>query len=794
MSTKINSLDDIVGKMKGRSVTAKWDAIISYNRTMTNNILQQAYVKNFALNTWWPPISGEIQTESTSGKYILKDIIFSEPILSFEPQDEFKFPVVKLTWLIVGGSYSYYEGADKIYTVQATPLGGHQLSGYAPVMGGGGTITDGRVYLDLEETFKFVFTSSSSNHENELTGALIRNLLIKELPADQKQIVISEIEADPQGVFNPTKFKLKTQLAPVAPGRAAEYYNDGAVVVYVALDDNPVGGNTSDELYLIPDDGDYSAAIVISNEALMNKILKPGLELQIGTGNLSVICVDADRQMYKIEVAAGAVDLKDYKFFVGSTTVITISESTVPLGPPNAKFEMLINEMGVDISWLGGGAVGCNIPSSPIKEVLLSWRKYIAGKMVLVGDTEINLDAKDPGGGVIFVMKEGAPPGWDKSWPDTIAANYAEVFGNGLNTALEVIGSSVPVFNTSVLQSILFENSNVVSLKQVRTPGDLIVFGALRSSLASFEIVDPMPRILAGAEHQLTTKPAANNLDLTWTVEALADTRGSLSVNLGTITPCGIYKAPEQLEGIFIQVKVSAYSAALGVTRYALLTVGVNAIEASPYVFKCDFESTRIVTASAVDRANVVGRLTPTSKSTLVHTSDAENSWIFTAAKAPPVDADDPLKGTLSYLLEPVLFESETSASSTIYALCVSKNQVYDISFEVSADAKKIQFKAKLNQKEKVCHWTLVLGDGDGELDPNTGIYTRPTVATREFIIVYAVNASDPDLSGVEIFGTDFDVASQRNLFRPRHARVFDQMDVDAIMKADAVKRNKYCK
>ena len=794
MSTKINSLESIVAEMAGKSVTAKWDAILYYNRAMSNNILLQQYIEKFAQGSWWPPISGEVQAESQSEKFILKDVVFSEPILSFESQDEFKVPVVKLTWLIVGGSYLLYSGADLIYEVNVTPLGGHKLSCYAAVSGG--NITDRSVYLDIEETFDFVFESSSSDVKNKITGTLIRGFLIAKLTADKKKILISEIESESGGMFNPTQFKIETKLSPNAKAGASDYSNDGAVVVHVALDNNPPGGTPSEDMYLIPDDDDYSATIVISNKVFISKVLKPGLDIVTGAPSSSVVsALNVDVDTYKLDVEEGSLPLPDYDYAGWPELGVKITKANAPFGAPDAQFKVMIEDGGVHVNWAGEKIVQFKESSLQPIDTVLNWRKSIKGEMKLGDDSTITMSAKTPEGGVLLVPIGGELSFEASSVFDDIIQTYGnEILGGKLDKALQDFGSNVPKFNTATLQSILFENSNVIGLKEVRTPSDLIVFGAFRPSLNSFEIIDPMPCILKGAEHQFLTNPASDGLGLKWDVVVLASERGIVEDGPGTITEKGLYKAPETLKGNFMQVKITATSDALGAKSYALLSVGTNEIEVSPTLFKCDFESTMVITANTVDKAELDCDIVTESKNKIERKGGVKNTWVFTAAAAPAQDPADPNSGTVSYLLDKLKFSNSSGASKEGYALCVSKTQAFSISFEVNEATNEINFKAMLNGKPKDCDWKLLVKDSNDNLDEKTGVYTRPSTSVQDYIAVSATHKADPDLGGVDIFRTDFDTKSVANLIRSGQAPIFDKVNIEAAMKTNDAKRNKYCK
>ena len=64
----------------------------------------------------------------------------------------------------------------------------------------------------------------------------------------------------------------------------------------------------------------------------------------------------------------------------------------------------------------------------------------------------------------------------------------------------------------------------------------------------------------------------------------------------------------------------------------------------------------------------------------------------------------------------------------------------------------------------------------------------------QDYIAVSATHKADPDLGGVDIFRTDFDTKSVANLIRSGQAPIFDKVNIEAAMKTNDAKRNKYCK
>ena len=291
MKTIVNSAESILAKMKGQSVTSKWDAIIFYNRSMSNHVLEQEYIKFFTEGKWYNPMTQTLQAQGQTEKVYLSEVVFSQPMVSFVSRHDGQDPVLQLTWFIKSGEYILYDGTDIRSEGDFNPVTGPTLTCQLGVSEGG--VKDGKVVLNLETSYDWRFNFTHNADFDYQYGYLAMGTLLNLLYPEQKEIVLSQIISTGGVDWNPTSFRVEVKMPETARLLDGYSYDDGAIKVYVGLDGNTEGGipTPDSDIYMIPDDGDYTAAIVISNKAIMEKVLSKGFVTMgdAGTGSATAL-------------------------------------------------------------------------------------------------------------------------------------------------------------------------------------------------------------------------------------------------------------------------------------------------------------------------------------------------------------------------------------------------------------------------------------------------------------------------------------------------------------------------
>lgn len=756
MKMLANAKSKILEKMKEGSVTSQWDAVVSYNRETANHVLIQDYVDQFSNSDWYAPITFTAHLKGTENRLDFVDVVLSEPLISFVSQEAYIKPTLRVTWFAKSGIIISSHGNDVRYENVLNPLMGPTLVAILPVSSG--TVEDSKVYLDISDSSDFVFNFSEVGDESVQVGGQLQKYLKETLSDEHQRIVISEIVNIDGSIWKPESFKIDVQLPPALRGTRMldDAVNDGAVVVSIALEGNSPGGVPVEPLYMIPSEEGFTSAIVISNKALMDNIIRKGFvkmgDAVPGLSKLEPI-PPATKEFYQLKAIGGAIKTpKDITFPVDNLTFdipfIHLAQEGVN---GESRFKCSIIDDSLMIEWNGYRPFSIHYGQATHGGEL-NWKKKLKGAFSIEGDTEVSLSVGDYSTGSMLLVPvdevaNQMPYAVTDHW-DEISELYAE---NGveveIDAALQRFGEHVPDFNTFALNNILFKNHDVVSLKEVYTPGDLVVFGNIRPQLTAIQIDDPLPKVVKGQTYQFTISPAASAQQIKWAVEPLADSKWLLAANFGSIDEhTGLYTAPAELgEDGFLQVKVTAIDEKSQAKCFALLTVCNQSILVSPEMFKVSFDSKFPVRAMAHDKSPLKPMLPTGTDGKIVASETEMNVWIYSPGPIP--------NPPVGYKLETIEFKSESNGSTnTAVALCLADGLVL-MNYDVSDKPGTYEFYGQsATGNRKKGKWTLL--EGPGVIDYDSGIYTSDPEVSEPLIIVHGLFNDGEDI-GVEVFKLD---------------------------------------
>ncbi len=101
------SLDALTNRMKGKSVTLGWDAVVFMNRAKVNSLLEQQYITRFNKESFLKRIFGAPFMTPDESEYLeMSGLILSHPRLSFE-KASLRNSRATATMDIVSGTVSY---------------------------------------------------------------------------------------------------------------------------------------------------------------------------------------------------------------------------------------------------------------------------------------------------------------------------------------------------------------------------------------------------------------------------------------------------------------------------------------------------------------------------------------------------------------------------------------------------------------------------------------------------------------------------------------------------------------
>ncbi|WP_339475097.1 MULTISPECIES: hypothetical protein [unclassified Pseudomonas] len=284
-----NSLADIVEKMKAGSITRGWGAVCAFNRERLNRVLQQQWLEKYDGASYLPVFSGRMDLNDSGTEYgVMTQVMLGKPLLSFEPA-RLDTSRAKLTLSILGGNFSVHERSrGLLYEFDITEAHGYTLTVELDLSLVVGVVDRlGRVTLDLSKGARFSCNLAGPATSQTKIGAYFDERF-KALPPERQVYVLGILDLKGRSDLTPTNFIVLTQRAPGAEVAGAKNAADGAVVVMIKLRGSEYGGEIPPLTfpYLIPDDGDYSATMVLAEEyvsrsdddklALIQSLLFPG--------------------------------------------------------------------------------------------------------------------------------------------------------------------------------------------------------------------------------------------------------------------------------------------------------------------------------------------------------------------------------------------------------------------------------------------------------------------------------------------------------------------------------------
>ncbi|WP_338496422.1 hypothetical protein V5F23_20900 [Pseudomonas sp. WP18] len=271
-----NSLESLLTRMTGRSITNGWGAIVAFGREQLNRLLETQYLTWLHEGRFIPPISGVAYIDDRTESMTLDGLLLGKPVLSFASAS-LNQSMVTLTMNIVSGTYtakSHPVGGGAVRLLSSftiTEAMGYHIQmklSLNPIVGE--VDKRGRVTLDVASDLQMTCNLGGMTGVDKHLAALIQSRLAV-LPEDQRIFELGLFDFSGYNPLSPTGFYIRTQKAP-----ASANPEDGAVLLFVRLkihDENgdglPVEG--SDFPYLIPDDKAagkplYSASLVLNSE------------------------------------------------------------------------------------------------------------------------------------------------------------------------------------------------------------------------------------------------------------------------------------------------------------------------------------------------------------------------------------------------------------------------------------------------------------------------------------------------------------------------------------------------
>ncbi|MBX8568033.1 hypothetical protein K5D44_25300 [Pseudomonas cichorii] len=554
-----NSKDSLLQKLKGRTNTHGWGAVVSYNRTKVNHLLAQQHISRFSTDSFLPAIRGDVQLEGAETLQ-LSGIILSAPRLSFE-NASMRDSRARLHMDIVAGTVTHYSNAPgsparALSSFNISEQHGYQLEANIELRKVvGGINKNSEVILDISTAVGFTTNLIDQGVGPTLIGDFFK-ARFDELPAQLQVYSLGLLDFDEDDLLAPRDFYILTQAAPEGKNLRSDSYGDGAVVLFVRtrnnFHDGTLPADESEFPYLIPDDkvpGEdrsmYSGSLLISRQAVIHWFVMPYIKNFVGRGlNFEV---RDNYPNYSLEAVAG-------KYSVGRIDVVYEDYDTSHLINEDLSFTF-IDKMSVYITPDLRLAIKW---SDSLTESFHRWDD-VSGWWDNHYDTVVDFNYSlniifdsvlDPATNSLHFERSNESNSahslnvhYSFFDPEPLIEKANAELGKALENMLNLFKTiDIPEINFFAINHLLFPEHNALILKEAHLPGDLTMFGEIDPALTSFSLDPLYTTVKAGDTLQfeiIELRYRARAANITWSVR---DIDGSRS--LGTISTGGSYTAP----------------------------------------------------------------------------------------------------------------------------------------------------------------------------------------------------------------------------------------------------------
>lgn len=766
------SLEDFLTKLEAGPSTFGWDALLVFDRGATNTLLSQEYIDRLVIKDDGFPTLPNGVVEVVSGiKYELKDVVFDKPRLSFENASILESKA-KLKMLLVGGwqleVHERYLGGELVTQVASLAVynaaNGSVLDMDIRLEAVKGTVSEpGQVLLNLKDAADPVFSGGGSPYEQQRLGEYLDEVL-KSWDDHITKFPLSEIVVDGTSPINPREFGLRTHAAPGAIVRSSQNYGEGAVVVFVAMDNNDKGTYPADDAamtYMLPSAvSPYTSNLLLSHKFMMRQLLTSGFDqLEWLRGRFELI--ERVGGKYELVAIKGSDDFsKDFDYHDGNSEggahpwQWTFKFSGLKTGLFSISDKVVVKDKGFKLTWRTAPDAGLLIYWAktdtisagttryiPVRFEALLDAHYIFTVSIVNGKRVLKLEVKDFTADVDIIFDESQITLADaKSRIGAFRQALDDLLRDEFRARIDSLKDMTFEIDALRLNNLLFRGDNVVEPRDVSLPTDLTLLGNLapkRTQLA----IHPSEVIIAGGQRfEFNTTPALSGV--TWAVENLKDETGETGEFKDPLG--GVYTAPSddalRMEG-HRRLIVTATDGEQ--VAKALVSVVPSSVTVNPWVAQVRLGGDYTLTAGTTDGAVVewskpeLGDLKPNYGS-----SNSDGQTYTAPSVLPPRQDDEPLYYYGMRLVPVTVKPAAGGAEATIDLLVFgSKNLNYWLEPSINDDGSvHLSFWKKPRGPKYELHenieWTVLRGSGT--LDPVTQVYTPAPDTIDRYLIITA--------------------------------------------------------
>ena len=767
-SNSVNSMAAIKAWMKEGARTRKWDAILAYDRTKTNQLLMQEYIERFdSASSYLAPITTVIP--DTSPFEYFNGVIVSSPVLSFE-NSSITSSKAKLTFDLIGGTYITLVQVNGTLIKEVTQIS--ELSPQASdkiwldidlIFAPGSVTGEGTVQLDLKSTHAKDWGASLGTTDiNRQRVAEYLYDLFDQLDPKYQVFILNNIKSNSNSLVTPESFVIRVH--PKSGSRLIGLHaedvdeKDGQVLLFVTMKGGTNGdlpSQDADMAYLIPDDAGYTATILLGTDYIFSKVLPGSIEafdpwqdappkfelVHSENGFIATFSAVGGRAHRRISPqTVGRYQIH----FLAVTPTLADSTSDVP----DATFKMTPHapvgggdmEGGLDIVWRGTGSTWTSIEVDGLKFAGLftyKWDIEFHAGFVKTGKIiRLRPNPDIPESRIIASLDSIDVSVWDDPFYDslkqTIRDHYQPILQAIFDDFRLNFTTGVDAINLLNLESLLFRSSEVINYKDQYFSGDLALFGDISPQVTSFSVSPLSPIMVAGNIQTFIATPEVTGL--VWTISGLGDDSAIGAIDSSS----GKYTAPEAalLVGQLTRVRVTATNPNSGYKSSGLISVVKISVQVNPLIQVATANDTRTLTLTA---GSVAGQ-------------PKDITWAFEDAST-GATLTSHLDGTCTYVPGPAVagksywVDTVVVTSGAQYSSCavVVVNGMQQLT--ISLDANSVNSESTFESVTLVVRgddgnpisgikWAMLTGSGS--VDETTGVFTVDPQGTYRYAVVTA--------------------------------------------------------
>lgn len=557
----MTTTNDIISTLSGKTKTLGWDAVVAYDRTRINHLLEQQYVSKLASGTHFSPVTWSSELNTIQ----FENVTLGAPLISFENASVLNSRATAVLEFVDGNIAELNTDGQVTQYTRIRPGMGYGLELSIDLIAGEGSVDEeGKVVIDFSKA-----SISVVNGINQPPAEML-SYFSTWLSSNTVTYEVGQINMEALGTgLTPTSFIIRTQ-----PASDAADTGNGAVLLFVATSYNPEGGTLPTDTYpwLIPEE--HTSAILVNGKLLLESYVKPTLDRMLETGSWTLARGAGTDEAYYLQASDDAT--------VNAGNVRVVTDEGGQLGTAwSGSYSMAPNtEVHEDFIYSLKGAVAtCN--ASSLKLSFNGNNTFDNPFGYIYWDTPGNHGEGEgywwAKGAVSFSTSGDVNYGFTVNEDlDSISTNLLEnntvtssnfgtVFKHGAGYMVSVLHerlqqtmqlssdvlTAVPFndINVFAVNHVLFPEQNINTLQAAYAPGDMVIFGDIVSSLTSL-VVEPLTTTLpAGGSVQFTSNATSS---VTWSLSP---------AEAGSISSSGLYQAPGTLDASVMQVTVTATTA-----------------------------------------------------------------------------------------------------------------------------------------------------------------------------------------------------------------------------------------